>query len=58
MRVFLPLPGNEPMAAALAKHISGELGRLETRRFPDGESYVRIVSDVSGKDVDLVCTLR
>ena len=57
MRIFLPLPGNEKMAKALAKHTSGELGQLETRRFPDGESYVRIVSDVSDKNVDLVCTL-
>ncbi len=57
MRIFLPMPGNETMAGALAKHVSGELGQLETRRFPDGESYVRIVSDVAGKEVDLVCTL-
>jgi ribose-phosphate pyrophosphokinase len=27
------------------------------RLFPDRESYVRIVSDVAGKDVDIVCTL-
>src|SRR5690606_39789613 len=30
---------------------------LETRRFPDGESYVRLHSDVAGRAVDLVCTL-
>src|SRR3546814_1243008 len=30
---------------------------LETRRFPDGESYVRLLTDVTDKCVDLVCTL-
>ncbi len=57
MHIFLPLPGNEDMAEALATHYSGELGQLETRRFPDGEAYVRILSDIAGKNVDLVCTL-
>lgn len=56
LRVLLPLPGNESFAAKLAEH-GHELGRLETRRFPDGESYVRVLTDVSGRDVDLVCTL-
>jgi len=30
---------------------------LETRRFPDGESYVRIGSDVAGRRVLAVCSL-
>ncbi len=29
----------------------------ETRRFPDGETYFRILSEVKGHAVDLVCTL-
>lgn len=57
MRVLLPMPGNEAMAARLATRSSAELGRLETRRFPDQESYVRIASDVRGKVVDIVCSL-
>ena len=57
MRVILPLPGNEAFAQALAEAGGFELGALETRRFPDGESYVRLLSDVAGKCVDLVCTL-
>ncbi|MDP3736355.1 MAG: ribose-phosphate pyrophosphokinase [Hyphomonadaceae bacterium] len=57
MRLLLPMPGNETMAAALAMRTPAELGSLETRRFPDRESYVRIVSDVGGREVDLVCTL-
>src|SRR3546814_19604917 len=30
---------------------------METRRFPDGETYVRLLSEVKDKAVDLVCTL-
>lgn len=57
MRIILPLPGNEGFAARLAHEGGWELGELETRRFPDGESYVRILSDVAGRPVDLICTL-
>lgn len=57
MAVFLPLPGNEKLAAELARLRQGECGALEVRRFPDGESYVRIASDMDGKDVVFVATL-
>ena len=57
MRQILPLPGNEVFARRLADAGGWELGALETRRFPDGERYVRLVSDVLGKSVYLVCTL-
>lgn len=57
MALFLPLPGNEILAAELARVRQGECGSLEVRRFPDGESYVRIASDIYGEDVVLVATL-
>lgn len=57
MRLILPLPGNEAFARHLAEAGGWELGQIETRRFPDGESYVRILSDVADRPVDLVCTL-
>lgn len=57
MRLILPLPGNETFARHLAEEGGWELGALETRRFPDGETYVRILSEVKDKVVDLVCTL-
>jgi len=57
MRVVVPLPGNEAFAKALAEAGGFELGVLETRRFPDGESYVRLLTDVAGKCADLVSTL-
>jgi ribose-phosphate pyrophosphokinase len=57
MRAFLAMPGNETMAAALAAKTSRALIALETRQFPDGESYVRIAGDVVGLELDVVCTL-
>ncbi len=57
MRLLLPLPGNETLAADLARLTGCALGELETRQFPDGESYLRLKDDVAGRDVDLVCSL-
>ena len=46
--VLLPLPGApglaEPLARRLAARGTGVLGALEHRRFPDGESYLRLPS--------------
>jgi ribose-phosphate pyrophosphokinase len=53
----LALPGNEALATAIVTAIGAEPGRLVVRRFPDGESYVRIESAVAGRDVVLACTL-
>ena len=53
-RLILPLPGNEPFAAQLADALGAELGAIETRHFPDGESYVRLHGDPSGRAVNLV----
>jgi ribose-phosphate pyrophosphokinase len=55
--LLLPLPGNAGLADALATRIDAEIGKLIVRRFPDGESYVRIESPVEGRTVLLCCTL-
>jgi ribose-phosphate pyrophosphokinase len=51
------LAGNEPFAGAMARHLNANVVSLETREFPDGESYLRFCSDISGQDIALVCTL-
>lgn len=51
------LPGNESFAVAVARHLSADVVSLETREFPDGETYLRFCSDVDGRDLALVCTL-
>lgn len=55
--MLIPLPGNEAMAERIATTLAAPIGQLETRRFPDQETYVRLRSDVAGLSVALVCTL-
>lgn len=55
--ILYALPGNEVVAALLCARLDAEEGLLETRQFPDGESYVRFATDPRGRDVVLVCTL-
>jgi len=48
---------DDPLAPALAAAIDGELARLERRRFPDGETYLRYDTPPAGRDVVLLCSL-
>lgn len=57
LQIVMPLPGSEVLGRDLAAQLRAELGVLETRQFPDGESYVRVRSDVAGRTVILVCSL-
>jgi ribose-phosphate pyrophosphokinase len=56
--IIFSLTGNEIMSHKLAKHLNAETGEAVIRRFPDGESYVKINSDVNRKCVVLLCTLN
>lgn len=55
--LVLALPGNESLAAEIASICNAELGNLSVRHFPDGESYVRIDSEVKGREIALVASL-
>ena len=55
--LVLALPGNEALAARLAEGLAAEPEAATVRRFPDGESYVRVASQVQGRAVVLACTL-
>lgn len=56
-RVFFTLPGNEVLTASLALYCKAELGAAVFHQFPDGETLVKIDSEVKDKLVILVCTL-
>lgn len=56
MRLYV-LPGNEALGRSLARALDTTPGRLEVRRFPDGESYVRVLDDPAGEDALVLCTL-
>jgi ribose-phosphate pyrophosphokinase len=55
--LLFAMPGNDAMTAALALRLDAPTGTIERRQFPDGETYLRYVQDVAGKDVLIVCTL-
>lgn len=56
-QVLFAMPGNEALAAAIAASLQAEAGEAMIRRFPDGESYVRILSEVKDRHAVLICTL-
>lgn len=56
--LLFPLPGNDAFCTQLASFMRGRRGVLDYRRFPDGESYVRLDTPVANRDVALVCTLN
>jgi len=51
-------PGNEALAAVLARELSAEIGQWTMRRFPDGETYVRLLSAPADRHVVLACGLQ
>lgn len=55
--LLLAMAGNEAMVRVLATSLDADIGTLLQRSFPDGESYVQILSPVSGRDVIVVATL-
>lgn len=57
-RILFALPGNEELATTLATVLGTARGELSLRHFPDGESYVRVLSDVQGAEAIVVCTLH
>lgn len=55
--ILFSMPGNEAFTGLLATHLQCETGGIEVRRFPDGESYIRLRTLVVGRKVVFVCTL-
>ena len=56
--VCFSLPGNEGITQTLANKMKAEKGKAIIHKFPDGETYIRILSDVKNKDAVLVCSLN
>ena len=55
--ILFAMPGNEAMADAMCRERGWERGAWESRRFPDGESYLRYLCDIEGRDIAIVCSL-
>lgn len=55
--VVLAMPGNEAQADRFTVDLGAERGSVMVRRFPDGESHVRVDCEVANRAVAIVCTL-
>ena len=56
--VVFAMPGNDDLARNIAVMTDAELGRLEYRKFPDRESYLRFTTDIRARQVVLACSLH
>jgi len=52
------MPGSEHCGEQIAAHLGAARCRLESRRFPDGEIYLRLLDEVQGLHVAVVAQLR
>jgi ribose-phosphate pyrophosphokinase len=55
--MVVAMPGNEAMAQSIARILGADVGPLELRAFPDGETYLRFASELADRRIALVCTL-
>lgn len=46
-----------PLMPSLCDELQGLVGCLDTRQFPDGETYLRVTTEVAGKDCIVVANL-
>ncbi len=52
------LPGNEYLGNCLAKQWNIEPSPFILRQFPDRETYIRFLQDISGREIILLCSLH
>ena len=55
--LILALPENEPLGRRVGELAQIPLGVVESRRFPDRETYLRIDAECEQKNIAVVCTL-
>lgn len=57
-RILLPFPEQRSLAEAMTSRLAARVGRLEWRRFPDGESLVTVDESLDGADAIFVASLH
>ena len=55
--IVVAMPGNDALAGQMCRARGWQLGAWEMRRFPDGESYVRYLCNIEGRELLIVCSL-
>lgn len=57
MKTLFVFPGHEQLGLSICNQAGLQLGEMTVRHFPDGESYVRIHTNIEGHEVYLLCSL-
>lgn len=57
MTLLFSFGGHETLTTSLLQN-GYQQGKWEFRHFPDGESYVRVLSDVKGRKATILCSLN
>ncbi|HET6989837.1 MAG TPA: ribose-phosphate diphosphokinase, partial [Bacteroidia bacterium] len=55
--ILFSFPGNEKLTQSLAEKTGIPIGELEIRKFPDGETFAKIISEVKDCRAIIVCSL-
>lgn len=58
MPIIFNFPKYQNLANAISAKLQYQQGQLEFRHYPEGESYVRLLSDIKNQEVVLVCGLE
>jgi ribose-phosphate pyrophosphokinase len=56
-QVLFDLAPHTDLGLRLGAQLQAEVGGIESRRFPDGELYQRVITDISAKEVIIVADL-
>lgn len=56
--ILFPLFGTSEINKNLIEDVDAELGEFILHRFPDGECYVKIQSDINGRDIIVVTSIN
>ena len=56
--LLFSMPDQQLLSDSLLMHSGWSAGEMILRQFPDGETYIRVLDDVQGRDVAILCQLH
>jgi ribose-phosphate pyrophosphokinase len=56
--LLFSMPGQQVLSESLLSRSGWTAGQMILRQFPDGETYIRVLDDVQGRDVAILCQLH
>ena len=57
-KMIFIFPGNEQLGKRLITALDADRGAYTLRRFPDSETYIRLLTEVKDRNIIMVCTLH